>query len=234
MGQSFSSPAIMSDVLTKSDFPSGSKFRLSDLGEITPGITNPCKLSDFANKKRLFGDSYPYGYVAGQYVGFDMTGTMQLVQGTHIADDDLDTIKVMSLRAIVTFDENDYGIIFESGGSGSGCALYIDSSTLYWQCGDGGSAGGEFELSYDISGLTEEPREIVMYVNIDNGQKQGTLKVNGVQVDSVTSTTSNVPNVLSGTNVGGTGAKYSAIPVLHNNQESNFTGMIHSVRIYNE
>ena len=234
MGQSFSSPASMSDVLTKSDFPSGAKFRLSDLGEMTPGITNPCKLSDFADKKRIFGDSRPYGYVDGQYVGFDMTGTMEIVQGTHVANDNLNSIKIMSIRAVVTFDENDYGIIFESGGAGAGCALYIDSKTLYWQCGDGGSAGGEFELSYDISGLAEEPREIVMYVNIDNGQKQGTLKVNGTQVDSVASTTSNVPSAISGTNAGGSGAKYSAIPVLHNNQASNFTGTIHTVRIYNE
>ena len=80
----------MTEVLSKSDFPTGASFRLSDLGAMTPGVTtNPCSLSDFAQKSRKFGDITPRGFVAAGYKGFDMTGREAMTQGTNIADDNL-------------------------------------------------------------------------------------------------------------------------------------------------
>ena len=235
MGQSFSSPASMSDVLSKSDFPDGASVRLSDLGKMTPGVTatgGSYRLSDFANQKRKFGDSYPYGYDAGNsYKGFDMTGVEEIIQGTDIANDNL-YIDLLSLRAVVTFDKDDYGIIFETGGSGQGCALYIDNETLYWQAGAGGTAGGSIELSTSITGYSNKTREIVVTTDFRGTTIAGTLSVDGTQKDSV-NTTGSVGNV-AGADKGGSGKKYSGIAVLRNNQSSNFTGTISSVRIYNE
>ena len=234
MGQSFSTPASMSDVLSKSDFPSGASYRLSNLGKITPGVTatgGSYKLSDFGNQKRRFGDSYPYGYDAGNsYKGFDMTGAEEIIQGTDIADDNL-YIDLMSLRAVVTFDEDSEGIIFETGASGVGCALYIDNETLYWQAGAGGTVGGSIELSTSITGYSNGPREIVVTTDFRNSTIAGTLSVDGTQEDSV-KTTGSAGNV-AGSDKGGSGKKYNSIAVLRNNQSNNFTGTIHSVRIYN-
>ena len=225
----------MSDVLSKSDFPSGASVRLSDLGEMTPGVTatgGSYKLSDFGGEKRRFGNSYPYGYDAvNPYKGFDMTGVEEIIQGTDIANDNLN-IDLLSLRAVITFDEDDEGIIFETGGSGVGCALYIDNKTLYWQAGAGGTAGGTIELSVDITGYSNGPREIVVTTDFRNSTIAGTLSVDGTQEDSVngTGTAGNV----AGSDKGGSGKKYSGIAVLRNSQDSDFTGTIHSVRIYNE
>lgn len=225
----------MSDVLSKSDFPDGASVRLSDLGKMTPGVTatgGSYRLSDFANQKRRFGDSYPYGHDAGNsYKGFDMTGVEEIIQGTDIANDNL-YIDLLSLRAVVTFGEDDYGIIFETGGSGQGCALYIDNETLYWQAGAGGTAGGSIELSTSITGYSNKTREIVVTTDFRGTTIAGTLSVDGTQKDSV-NTTGSVGNV-AGSDKGGSGKKYSGIAVLRNNQSSNFTGTISSVRIYNE
>ena len=234
MGAEFSTPATMSDVVSKSDFPSGASYKLSDLGKITPGVSEVSggyRLSDFAGEKRRFGDSNPYGYDSiNGYKGFDMTGVEEITQGTDIADDNL-TIELMSLRAVVTFDEDDYGVIFETGDNVVGCALYIDSKKLYWQAGAGGTVGGSIELLTNITGYSNGPREIVVTTDFQGSTIAGTLSVDGTQEDSVntTGTTGDV----AGTNQGGSGKKYSTIAVLRNNQQSNFTGTIHSVRIYN-
>lgn len=234
MAGTFSTPASMSDALTKSDFTAGASYRLSDLGKITPSVTatgGSYSLSDFAGKTRRFGDSFPFGYDAvNSFKGFDMTGTEQIVQGVDIANDNLQ-IPLMSLRAVVTFDANDYGVIFETGADIVGCTLYIDSSTLYWQAGNGQVAGGTMELSTDISGYSNGPREIVVTTDFRASTIAGTLSVDGTQVDSV-NTTGSAGNV-AGSDPGGSGAKYNKIAVLRNNQQSNFTGTIHNIRIYN-
>jgi len=230
MGNSFSTPPSMTDVLSKSDFPTGASFRLSDLGDMTPGVTNPCSLSDFAGKSRKFGDITPYGYVALSYKGFDMTGVEAIIEGTDIADDNL-YLDLLSLRAVVTFDEDTEGIIFETGGSGVGCALYIDDKKLYWQAGAGGTVGGSIELLVDITGYSNGPREIVVTTDFQGSVIAGTLSVNGTQLDSVNTT--GTATYVAGSDAGGSGAKYSGIAVLRNNQQSNFGGTIHSVRIYN-
>ncbi len=231
MGAEFSTPATMSDVLSKSDFPSGASYKLSDLGKITPGVSEEdsggYRLSDFAGEKRSFGDSQAYGYnLTNGYKGFDMTGVEQITQGTDIASDDL-TIPLMSLRAVVTFDENDEGIIFETGDNVAGCALYIDSKKLYWQAG----AGDSIELLTNITGYSNGPREIVVTTDFRNNTIAGTLTVDGTLKNSV-NTTGAATNV-AGTDTGGSGKKYSNIAVLRNNQSSDFSGTIHSVRIYN-
>ena len=233
MSALFSSPATMSDVLDKSDFPSGASYKLSDLGKITPDVdevSGGYRLSDFGGERRRFGTSNPYGYDAGNgYKGFDMTGVEQITQGTDIANDNL-YIELMSLRAVVTFDENDQGIIFETGANGVGCALYIDSTKLYWQAGAGGTPGGTIELLTDITGYSNGPREIVVTTDFRNNTIAGTLSVDGTQEDSV-NTTGTAGNV-AGSDIGGSGKKYSGIAVLRNGEDSNFTGTIHSVRIY--
>lgn len=238
MSAVFSTPAVMSDVLAKSDFPAGTSYSLTDLGKITPGVTASIggnyRLSHFGGETRRFGGSDPYGYNfagANTYKGFDMTGVEQIVQGTDIANDNLN-ISLLSLRAVVTFDEDSEGIIFETGASGAGCALYIDSETLYWQAGAGGSAGGTIELSTSITGYSNGPREIVVTTDFRTNTIAGTLSVDGTQEDSV-NTTGSAANV-SGSDKGGSGKKYNQIAVLRNNQDSDFNGTIHSVRIYNE
>ena len=234
MGAEFSTPASMSDVLSKSDFPSGVSYRLSDLGKITPGVSEVSggyRLSDFASQRRRFGDSNPYKYdLNNGYKGFDMEGVEQIIQGTDIANDNL-KINLMSLRAVVTFGEDDYGVIFETGASGKGCALYIDTKTLYWQAGAGGTAGGTIELLTDITGYSNGPREIVVTTDFRNNTIAGTLSVDGTLENSVNTT--GTAGDVSGSDKGGSGRKYNDIAVLRNNQSSDFSGTIHSVRIYN-
>ena len=230
MAAAFSTTPTMSGVLSNSDFPSGVSYRLSDLAKTTPGVGHPCKLSDFGGKKRRFGDSHPYGYdIDNGYKGFDMAGAIEIIQGTDIANDNL-YLDLMSLRAVITFHENDYGVIFESGGSGVGCALYIDSTTLYWQAG-AGSLGGNIELSTDITGYSNGPREILVTTDFRGSTIAGTLSIDGTQVDSVDGTGN--ASWICGSDKGGSGEKYNSIAVLRNNQSSDFTGTIHSVRIYN-
>lgn len=236
MGAIFSTPATMSDVLDKSDFPPGASYKLSDLGKITPGVTatgGSYKLSDFGGERRRFGDLLPYGYDGdNDYKGFEMTGVEEIIQGTDIADDDLN-INLMSLRAVVTFDEDDYGVIFETGGSGVGCALYINNKTLYWQAGAGGTVGGSIELEANITGYSNGPREIVVTTDFQGSSTvKGTLHINGTLIQSKDEAPAYTGDV-AGSGAGGSGKKYGSIAVLRNGESRNFTGTIHSVRIYN-
>ncbi len=59
-----------------------------------------------------------------------------------------------SAKVTCNFDKDDTGIIMEHGGTGDGLVLYIYNETLYFQCGDGGSAGGDSntgEVSYTVT-----------------------------------------------------------------------------------
>lgn len=79
----------------------------------------------------------------------DATWTSQ-----NISYSDLHSATSASAKVTCNFDKNDTGILMESGGTGDGLILYIYNETLYFQCGDGASSGGDSntgEVSYTIT-----------------------------------------------------------------------------------
>jgi hypothetical protein len=73
---------------------------------------------------------------------------------SNTAYQDLYSATSASAKVTCNFDKDDTGILMESGGTGDGLILYIYNETLYFQCGDGASSGGDSntgEVSYTIT-----------------------------------------------------------------------------------
>jgi len=64
----------------------------------------------------------------------------------------LTSVSAFSISFKVSFNSDDSGILFESGGSGIGVLIYVYQKYLYIQCGSGSSyqASGQYELAYPL------------------------------------------------------------------------------------
>jgi len=71
----------------------------------------------------------------------------------------LDNATSASAKVTCNFDKDDTGIIMEHGGTGYGLMLYIYNETLYFQCGEGATAGSDAdtgEVSYALTNSTAQ------------------------------------------------------------------------------
>ena len=244
MGNPFSTPAIMSDIVSNSDFPTDENVSLNQLARITPGMNEQVgggyKLSDFSGKRRRFGLENVFGYNQSPSApGYTMTGVMERpntftdIEDITLPESGVSTNK-FSLRAVLTFGSSDTGIIFDCGSPSThqddSCALYMTNNRIYFQCGTN-TIGGSVQVQEPVTGFETRPREILIYIDISNNPSTlAQMWIDGVLVNEKTNFTA--PTTIASDDVCGTGIKRSNIP-LRNGENGNFTGTIHSVTIYN-
>ena len=135
----------------------------------------------------------------------------------------------------LTIDKNSTGIIYESGGTGVGVALYVYDGTVYLTAGVGSQTLGDITLSWIIPDYisTSQRTEIVGIIKlIDNLPKTATLFVNTRQV-AETIGPALTHNNISGSNAGGTGKIYSSIRAIYLPSENyTYTGTIYETLIH--
>jgi hypothetical protein len=136
----------------------------------------------------------------------------------------------------LTIDKNSTGIIYESGGTGVGVALYVYDGTVYLTAGLGSQTLGDITLSWIIPDYisTSQRTEIVGIIKlIDDLPKTATLFVNTRQVAETTGPALN-HNVISGSNSGGTGTIYggSVRAIDLPSENYTYTGTIYETLIH--
>ena len=148
-----------------------------------------------------------------------------------------------AVRALVNMSDATTGVIFESGGTGTGFALYVHSGTIYAQYGDGDVVGGDYEVSYTVPSTwtTDDTHEIVVSCDSRPNVRIARMYIDGILVSTEYNATPNKSKV-SGPGAGGSGQVYIALAYTRMNPtdgSSNgglpFTGgTIRSVSTYSE
>lgn len=142
----------------------------------------------------------------------------------------LDNATAASAKVTCNFDKSDTGIIMEHGGTGYGLMLYIYNETLYFQCGEGATAGSDSdtgEVSYALTNSTAQDFTIEWSADASSSC---TLYVNKVYAgrDSFSA------DYLSGSNDGTIGTGYSAVCANRGSYpvSNTFSGTVTSAEIF--
>lgn len=141
----------------------------------------------------------------------------------------LDSATVASAKVTCNFDKSDTGIIMEHGGTGTGLMLYIYNETLYFQCGEGATAGSDSdtgEVSYVLTNSTAQDFIIEWSANTSGCA----LYVDKVYVGRDSFSASSI----CGGNDGTIGTGYSAVCVNRGSYPASntFTGTVTSAEIF--
>jgi len=138
----------------------------------------------------------------------------------------LDNATSASAKVYCNFDKDDTGIIMEAGGSTYGLILYIHNETLYFQCGESGTAGGDSntgEVSYTVTNTTAQDFIIEWSADTSGCALYVDKTLIGTDVFS--------NSVISGTDDGTIGQGYSGIPV-NRGSSGSFTGTVTKAEIF--
>ena len=139
----------------------------------------------------------------------------------------------------VTIDKDRTGIIYESGGSGVGLALYVHGGKLYIEGGAGGVVGGNVSTNWTIPDYfsTNDRTEIIASVEIISTGSSAKLFVNNREVTSNKAAGSG--EEISGGDGGGTGQVYGALRFTQLNPTDDssdgslqYTGTIYDTQVY--
>jgi hypothetical protein len=138
----------------------------------------------------------------------------------------LDEATSASAKVYCNFDKDDTGIIMEHGGSSYGLILYIHNETLYFQCGQGGDAGGDSntgEVSYTVTNTTAQDFIIEWSADTSGCALYVDKTLIGTDVFSVSK--------LAGSDDGTIGQAYNAVPV-NRGSSGSFTGTVTKAEIF--
>lgn len=116
----------------------------------------------------------------------------------------------LSFSSVIDFGTGDEGIIFESGGTGTGFILYQTGGMLYLQAGTGNGTGPSNSRGEASWAVTEGSHTIEGGMNADGGLA---LYVNGEMVGQSSFNSSN----LSGPNPGSVGGGTSSVAINRGN-----------------
>jgi len=144
--------------------------------------------------------------------------------GTNYAH--LDNATSASAKVYCNFDKDDTGIIMEAGGAVHGLILYIHNETLYFQCGESATAGGDSdtgEVSYTVTNTTAQDFIIEWSADTSGCALYVDKTLIGTDVFS--------NSVLSGTNDGTIGQVESAVAV-NRGSSGSFTGTVTKAEIF--
>lgn len=202
-------------------------------------ITNGSVVSVQLFKDRITRPSPPSTLV--------VNATSNLVIGTE-STPTLDGRQTCIITACIGFDKTDTGIIYESGGTGRGLALYIHGGKIYLEAGDGALTGGTISTNWTIPDKisSSDKTEVSVSVRVTNVVNSGSrckMYINSRLVSDNEDTGSLDPD-MSGSDAAGTGQTYSSLRYctgLHplesgstTGGEYSFTGTIHYVQIYSD
>lgn len=139
----------------------------------------------------------------------------------------------------VTIDKDSTGVIYESGASGQGLALYVHGGKLYIKAGDGDTLSGTISTSWTIPEYfsINDRTEIIASVEITSTSTRAKLFVNNREV--ATSTGAGSSTNLSGSDETGTGQVYDLLRYTELNPEDassagslQYTGTIYDTQVY--
>ena len=165
--------ALVADIGDEQHRPTASAnvVSVADCG-IAAGFSAPFAFSDF----------YSYAHITRS--PYNMSTPAQVLTGIQAAPSTiLDDETKCTVQVLGRFTEDTSGVIYESGGTSRGLAIYITSGgVLYCNAGDGTSAAGSIELSNTLA-VGTDIREITVGIEL-LPYIRGTLYVNGSVVSS--------------------------------------------------
>jgi hypothetical protein len=147
--------------------------------------------------------------------------------------------KKVTIITNVTIDKDSTGVIYESGGSGIGLALYAHGGKLYIKAGDGGVLSGTISTSWTIPDYisASDRTEIIASAEITSTSSRAKLFVNNREVATSTSSGSN--SDISGSDSAGTGRVYNSMRYTELNPDNassdgslQYTGTIYDTQVY--
>jgi len=159
--------------------------------------------------------------------------------GVASATNILDTQSRCTILTNVTIDKDRTGIIYESGASGTGVALYVHGGKLYIEGGAGGVVGGTINTNWTIPDYfsTNDRTEIIASVEIISTGSSAKLFVNNREVTSNTAAGSG--DDISGSDQAGTGEVHTDLRFTQLNPTDDssdgslqYTGTIYDTQVY--
>lgn len=140
----------------------------------------------------------------------------------------------------VTIDKDSTGVIYESGASGEGLALYAHGGKLYIKAGIGNTLSGTISTSWTIPDYISisDRTEIIASVETNPTTScRAKLFVNNREVATTTNSASN--NNISGSDEAGTGQVYDVLRYTELNPDNDssegalsYTGTIYDTQVY--
>jgi hypothetical protein len=139
----------------------------------------------------------------------------------------------------VTIDKDSTGVIYESGATGDGLALYVHGGKLYIEAGAGSVLGGTINTNWTIPDYISlsDRTEIIASAEITSTSSRAKLFVNNREV--ATSTGAGAGNDLSGSDGAGTGQVYGTLRYTQLNPANGssagllqYTGTIYDTQVY--
>ena len=163
------------------------------------------------------------------------TYTSGVAESTNI----LDHRTRCTILTNVTINKDSTGVIYDSGATGSGIALYVHGGKLYIQAGTGTVIGGTINTFWTIPDYfsISNRTEIIASVEIISTSRRAKLFVNNREVASSTGSGSGV--VISGSDLSGTGKVYGTLCYTQLNPSDGssdgslqYTGTIYDTQVY--
>lgn len=173
------------------------------------------------------------------FVDSSVFGSNTYTSGVASATNILNDQNRGTILTNVTIDKDRTGVIYESGGSGTGVALYVHGGKLYIEGGAGGVVGGNVSTNWTIPDhfSTNDRTEIIASVEIISTGSSAKLFVNNREVTSNTAAGSG--DDISGSDNGGTGQVYSGLRFTQLNPTDassdgslQYTGTIYDTQVY--
>lgn len=139
----------------------------------------------------------------------------------------------------VTIDKDSTGVIYDSGATGTGLALYVHGGKLYIEAGEGSVLGGTINTNWTIPDYfsINDRTEIIASVEIASTSSRAKLFVNNREV--ATSTGAGSSLTISGSDPAGTGQVHSILRYTELNPNSGssdgslqYTGTIYDTQVY--
>ena len=159
--------------------------------------------------------------------------------GVAAATNILDNQKKCTILTNVTIDKDSTGVIYESGATGEGLALYVHGGKLYIEAGVGNVLGGTINTNWTIPDYISlsDRTEIIASVELTSTSSRAKLFVNNREV--ATSTGAGSSADISGSDETGTGQVYDVLRYTQLNPEDassagslQYTGTIYDTQVY--
>ena len=173
------------------------------------------------------------------HVQYDTFTSNTYTSGVAVSTNILNDHNRGTILTNVTIDKDRTGVIYESGATGDGLALYVHGGKLYIQAGTGDVIGGTINTFWTIPDYfsISNRTEIIAAVEITSTSRRAKLFVNNREVAS--STGSGSVGGISGSDSSGTGEVYGTLCYTQMNPEDGssegslqYTGTIYDTQVY--
>ena len=173
------------------------------------------------------------------FVDSSVFGSSTYTSGVASATNILNEQSTCTILTNVTIDKDRTGVIYESGASGWGVALYVHGGKLYIEGGAGGVVGGTINTNWTIPEYfsINDRTEIIASVGIFSTGSIAKLFVNNREVTSNTAAGSG--DDISGSDTAGTGEVHDALRFTQLNPTDDssdgslqYTGTIYDTQVY--